>query len=40
MLLTEDDLNTYIVSHGYQHPLTKTMHIEAVDGVSTIREIE
>ncbi|CAM0067897.1 SbcC-like subunit of palindrome specific endonucl ease [Vibrio phage D146] len=40
LLLTEDDLNTYIVSHGYQHPLTKTMHIEAVDGVSTIREIE
>ncbi|CAL9970767.1 SbcC-like subunit of palindrome specific endonucl ease [Vibrio phage D260] len=37
LLLKEDDLNTYIVSHGYNHPLTVTMDITAEDGVSTIR---
>tara|TARA_Y100001956_G_scaffold82846_1_gene106115 strand:- start:2306 stop:4183 length:1878 start_codon:yes stop_codon:yes gene_type:complete len=37
LLLKEDDLNTYIVSHGYNHPLTVTMDIAAEDGVSTIK---
>ena len=36
ILLKEYDLNTFIVSHGYDHPLTKTLTVKREGLISTI----
>lgn len=36
IMLEEKHLNTFIVSHGYNHPLTQSIHLEKVDGVSKV----
>jgi DNA repair exonuclease SbcCD ATPase subunit len=36
VLLKETDLNVFLVSHGYEHPLARAMHVASVDNMSHI----
>lgn len=36
IMLKETNLNTFLVSHGYNHPLTNSVYIENIDGISRI----
>jgi DNA repair exonuclease SbcCD ATPase subunit len=36
VLLKEDDLNVFLVSHGYDHPLTRAMRVTSKDSISHI----
>ncbi len=36
LLLEEYDLNSFLVSHGYNHPLTKDIRLEKTDNVSRV----
>ena len=36
ILLKESDLNTFVVSHGYKHPLTRTLLVNRQGLIITI----
>lgn len=36
VLLKEADLNVFLVSHGYEHPLARAMHVASVDNMSHV----
>jgi DNA repair exonuclease SbcCD ATPase subunit len=38
VLLQEDGLNTFLVSHSWSHPLLGKIHIQKVDGISSIKK--
>ena len=38
LLLEEKNLNTFLVSHGWKHPLVSKLYVNEEDGISTISE--
>ena len=38
VLLQEEGLNTFLVSHSWSHPLLNKVHIQKVDGISSIKK--
>lgn len=37
VLLREPELNTFLVSHGYEHPLVDVIHVEKINNISHLR---